>query len=296
MLIPCDIALYISLRPSCPQGGRAQPALLPTHWSRPRQRRRSPGALNIIIYAARATSLLSPRISLQPLRSANSQLVPSSWPPQARCPNTVPSSSGQGRYHSAVFQVCKILYLAAKSFIADAKIVNVKFLGQGFVEAWIHSATPPGSQRKNFSKDPSAKFLDAVDRNLVKIRQTANNLSWQIHIHSCPLLFLLMVHRIFRHILKKARAAHGIGKYQIDETVDALRQDFDVIIEATSANADDANDGEDSRYMSEEQLVDWRPARHSAGCHTKVVWSYLVIRRRPAFSRMMTSRHQHVFT
>ncbi|KAJ6551836.1 hypothetical protein B0H19DRAFT_1073465 [Mycena capillaripes] len=96
--------------------------------------------------------------------------------------------------------------------------------------------------RKNYIKDPSVEFWDTVDRDLVKIRKKADGDADKLS-------------RAFRHILKKDRAAHGIDNYQIDETVDALQQEVDNIVDATSANAN-AVTPEDDAEGGEDELID----------------------------------------
>ncbi|KAJ7023235.1 hypothetical protein C8F04DRAFT_1271663 [Mycena alexandri] len=90
--------------------------------------------------------------------------------------------------------------------------------------------------RKTFIKDSSTGFWDAVDLELAKQSPAS-------------LVVVPMSPSAFHHILKKDPGLHGVDNYQIDETIDALQQDVDNIIEAANVTAvtseNDVEGGED---------------------------------------------------
>ncbi|KAJ6536182.1 hypothetical protein B0H19DRAFT_1317800 [Mycena capillaripes] len=276
-------------------GLRTQPALLPTHRLHPHRRKRCPGALNIIrhprclpsttahliaaptirkltaigsVMSSLRTTTVSSSSGPRPLRHSAGvrgpeargdvgmflnlfeyglRLNPSGHPtprPKAWFKHLVNPSSSRFSKSPAISSMQdsviggQVLHRRCEDCESNFWVKISSKLG-----SMDHSATPPDPQWKKFIEDPSAKLLDTVDCDLVKIRQNsskkANN----------------RLGRAFRHIVKKDREVLGIDKYQIDETVDALQQEVDNIVQATSANANVVTP-EDNTKGGEDKMID----------------------------------------
>ncbi|KAJ7712286.1 hypothetical protein B0H16DRAFT_1814402 [Mycena metata] len=108
--------------------------------------------------------------------------------------------------------------------------LNIFQLAEAFVEGTRCSVNVPlcariALMRKTFFKSPGAKFWDAVDGTLSKIRTRANGDNKKIA-------------KAFRHILDDDQAKHGSADYRPEEeTVDLFQQQVDDLIDANTADA-----------------------------------------------------------
>ncbi|KAJ7714590.1 hypothetical protein B0H16DRAFT_1742507 [Mycena metata] len=108
--------------------------------------------------------------------------------------------------------------------------LNIFQLAEAFVEGTRCSVNVPlcariALMRKTFFKSPGAKFWDAVDGTLSKIRTRANGDNKKIA-------------KAFRHILDDDQAKHGSADYRPEEeTVDLFQQQVDDLIDANAADA-----------------------------------------------------------
>ncbi|KAJ7027043.1 hypothetical protein C8F04DRAFT_1267478 [Mycena alexandri] len=104
------------------------------------------------------------------------------------------------------------------------------------------------STAEEFHQRPVPRILGHRN-DLVKVRKKAGGDAAKIS-------------RAFRHILKKDRSLYGVDNYQIDDTIDALQQDVDNIIEAatitTVTSDNDVEGGEDEKHSQNNNEIDKR--------------------------------------
>ncbi|KAJ7029197.1 hypothetical protein C8F04DRAFT_1265262 [Mycena alexandri] len=142
------------------------------------------------------------------------------------------------------------------------------------------------------SKSPPALKLNAKDKNRAPNSQHKNifaltqimveNTQCEVNVLLCARVAVMRKNfikdqcpgfwdtamtssRAFRHILKKDRSLYGVDNYQIDDTIDALQQDVDNIIEAatitTVTSDNDVEGGEDEKHSQNNNEYEWRARR-----------------------------------